>query len=504
MVLFLLAGIWNPVSLAAQDAVQHPVSPATDAPRRLDYWILEASQKPIPILSRKGKEARQFRKVVEALERYLDRKLETAEIAGKVVARHGSIQKRLGELPETAEGNWSLPEDLLRIVRTGISLNADQLVWTVPGGHRRFTLGKNPAATAERFIRETARAMGRDSKTAESYLWYLWMESCLDVLDSPFNHYVYADQMSAFDASRFGKSFGPGLVPEISGSRLVAKEVFDPVLQRAGLVPGSELTAVDGQALSGDSDHAFLKWLRPEKFVFRISFLADGTERTATAEALPFRHQTLSWTRVEEFVYVRLTSFSRDSLIELRRMFRSLKSSPPKGLILDLRGNPGGVANMGVTDCFFKPGQPIVTYRELPHGAIRSEDASLEYYDTPLVLLVDKRSASMSEVFAAAVSVHKRGWIIGEDTFGKAVGQRCQAVGPEGQLCLVHTRYYYPGTDISWDGKGIAPDIRVKVPEHEREALDAMTSTYLFDMDRQLKSDAALREGLRVLRGEDR
>jgi len=244
----------------------------------------------------------------------------------------------------------------------------------------------------------------------------------------------------------------------------------------------------------------YQKWLQAAAFSYQISFRNDQIEKTVKAEAVPIRHTTMSWTRRQDVVYLRISGFSHDSVIELRRLFRRNPPEQLQGLIIDLRGNPGGAASFDFVDCFFKPGNVIGTYQKLPRGEKQSLDASIEYYDVPLVVLVDRYSASMSEVFAAAISVHKRGVVIGQKTFGKGVGQRCQAIGKEGELCLVETRYYYPGTDRTWNGEGISPDIAVEVPDEKQEGINTFLSSTILDIDRQLETDAVLAEAMRVLR----
>jgi carboxyl-terminal processing protease len=183
----------------------------------------------------------------------------------------------------------------------------------------------------------------------------------------------------------------------------------------------------------------------------------------------------------------------------LRRMLRAITSAKAKGLILDLRGNPGGSLSYSIVDCFFKPGQIIGTYQSISEAKIEKIEATMEYFDIPLVLLVDEQSASMSEIFAAAVSVHKRGAIVGTKTYGKGVGQTCLPVGDEGKICLVQTRYFYPGTERTWNGEGISPDIEVNIGEEEQSVLEKIISRPVLDFDQQLKADKALREALLIL-----
>ena len=318
---------------------------------------------------------------------------------------------------------------------TGLTFSkvSDQMVLTCRGKTEEISLKNNLDRISRDTIKNASKLMGKEGKQSTPVLWYLWVEACLEILDSPYNSYTYSDQLAASNAISTGKAFGPGLIPEVTEQAVVAQNVFDPVLRRSGLVEGCELVAIDGEPLEGENGYQFGKWMRQDSFLYQISFRTDNSTKTVKAKAVPFRYPTLTWAKWRDIVYLRLSRFSRDSLVELRRLFRRLRNNPPIGLVIDLRGNAGGMANFGLVDCFLKPGQVISTYRVMSENEIQTVEASIEYYDYPIVLLVDNNSASMSEVFAAAVKTHNRGVIVGEKTFGKGVGQYCQLIGERGK-----------------------------------------------------------------------
>jgi carboxyl-terminal processing protease len=500
LILLLLAGLLCPVFLTAQGVKPNPEPVSGTFPGELKEWMSDIAHDSIPLLSQKKQETKQFRLITQAVERYLERRIETEKVAAAFIDHFHWLQKRFNSQQEPNPNHQKIAEQVKSLMGLEVSIEAGRLVWTCRNARGGISLRSGLVEVAEVSTRKASRLLGTHAAKAEPILWYLWVESCLDVLDSPFNHYVYSNQLAAFGAERMGKTFGPGLFPELSGDRIIAKDVFDPALTRAGLVPGSELTAIDGHKLTAEKSALFKKWLQPAVFSYQISFRNNQIEKTVKADSVPFRHPTLSWTRRQDIVYMRLSGFSRASVIELRRMFRLIQPEKPLGLIIDLRENPGGVLNFDFVDCFFKPGQIIGTFQHLPGGKMESVGASIEYYDIPLVLLVNRHSASMSEVFAAAVSVHKRGIIIGEKTYGKGVGQRCQSIGHEGELCLVETRYYYPGAEKTWNGEGITPDITIKVPNEKQSIIDDFLSGAILDLDQQLETDVALSEAVRVLR----
>lgn len=492
---FLLIFINMAFPLQPDTSLNSPSS--TLRPLELEDRILSLSKNSIPNLSQKGKYSQQFKLVAAAIERYQTHSLDTEKVS-EIFAKHAQAVKK--NFLDDKESDWDAEifSQMQLFSKLSISLEKGKLLWGLGDVVTTVPVG-NIVDTAESSVKSALKLLAKKSPLITQLLWFLWVESCMDVLDSPYNYYVYSDRLAAHEARSNGKTFGPGFLPEIAGSQVLVKNVFDPILKNAGLVTGSKLIAIDGKPAASDNQSVFGKWLRSAKYKYQIAFSNDSIEKTIMAEAVPFRRSTLIWAKRQDIAYGRLSEFSRDSLIELRRMLRAIASSKAKGLILDLRGNPGGNLSYGIVDCFFKPGQVIGAHQQIPDGKIETIEATMEYYGIPLVLLVNEQSASMSEVFAAAVSVHKRGVIVGAKTHGKGVGQTCVPVGLEGNICLVQTRYFYPGTERTWNGEGISPDIKVAISEEEQSALEDILFQPILGFDQQLKTDKAMQEALRIL-----
>jgi C-terminal processing protease CtpA/Prc len=490
--------IWCPLLGAEQAQYPETGSSAIHALGGLEDWM-ESSLDSEPVLSQKGKAAAQFKRVVKAIEEYRGRPLAAEEVARRFTRILESLQSKLKSAQDPARMS---PEQAKRI---GIladfraSIERDQLIFTGVGSRSTVVLNRNVSRVAADSIKKVTKVSGRTQARIANILWVIWIESCLDVLDSPFNYYIYSNQLTAYNVRSAGKTFCPGVVPAVSGDRIFAGEVYDPYLQRAGLVEGSELIAFNGQRLAPANGAIHEEWMRPTSYSYRLSFRNNQAEKTIRAEAIPFRHATLFWTRLQDVLYMHISEFSQDSMLELRRLFRDFRKTPLRGILIDLRGNKGGVENFGMVDFFFKPGQTIGTYKRLPDGKLETVPATIEYYEHPCVLLTDRHSASMSEVFAAAFAVHKRGLIVGEKTFGKGVGQTCSPVGDEGKICLIHTRYFFPGTDRTWDGEGIPPDVPAQIAEENGLALEHYFANPVPDIEEQLKVDAVLRQALHIL-----
>ena len=185
--------------------------------------------------------------------------------------------------------------------------------------------------------------------------------------------------------------------------------------------------------------------------------------------------------RKEGIACVRLTGFNPDSLRELTNALNDAKSQGMKGLILDLRYNPGGLLDVarGAVSMFLKEGTVLSTRgrTEAPQHFKIEEEA--DFGDLPLVILVNNGSASASEILAGALQYHERAIVLGERTFGKGSVQRVLPIGKRARLKLTTALYYLPSGRSPHrkpDAKlwGIDPDWEVKLtPKEIRKVLEA-------------------------------
>ncbi len=165
--------------------------------------------------------------------------------------------------------------------------------------------------------------------------------------------------------------------------------------------------------------------------------------------------------------YVRITSFqakTTDALLEGIETLKKENKGKLRGLVLDLRNNPGGVLNaaVGVSDAFLDSGKIVYT-----EG--RVADAKMEYTaqkgdvveNAPIVVLVNQGSASASEIVAGALKDHKRALIVGQKTFGKGSVQTVLPLDEKTAVKLTTARYFTP-SGRSIQAEGIAPDIELK------------------------------------------
>jgi len=246
--------------------------------------------------------------------------------------------------------------------------------------------------------------------------------------------------------------------------------------EEAGLQPGDEVVAVDGEDVSGvDANIVIRSVLGPAGTTVRLTIRREGEPELLEFEII--RAEILMPSVESEMLegdigYIRLVNFSNDTTDDLRSAIRDLRQTDLNGLILDLRGNGGGflVTAIEVASEFIEDGV-IMTERfgdgrEEAYEALGGGLAT----DLPLIILVNGGSASASEIVAGAIHDYGRGLLVGETTFGKGSVQNWIALsGEEGAVRVTVARWYTPmGTQIV--GDGLEPDHEVPYTNEDFEA----------------------------------
>ncbi len=287
-------------------------------------------------------------------------------------------------------------------------------------------------------------------------------------------HSDYLDE-EAFKELQVGTSgeFG-GLGIEVGmedGFVKVISPIDDTPAQRAGIQAGDLIIRLDEKPVKGMTLNDAVKLMRGKPGSdIELLVVREGSDKplkiTVTRDII--KVQSVKSRMLEPgYGYLRISSFqskTTDSLIEAIEKMNTENKEPLRGLVLDLRNNPGGVLNaaVGVSDAFLNDGKIVYT-----EG--RVEDAKMEYNaqegdeldGAPLVILVNQGSASASEIVAGALQDHKRGLIIGQKTFGKGSVQTVLPLDENTALKLTTARYFTPA-GRSIQAEGIKPDIEIK------------------------------------------
>jgi carboxyl-terminal processing protease len=250
-----------------------------------------------------------------------------------------------------------------------------------------------------------------------------------------------------------GHYYGVGMwVAGRGGKTVVIMPFTGSPAYKAGIRPGDVILEVDGKSTEGMNTNQVADMLKgpkgtpvkvtigregtPDPLVFDI--IRDEIARKSVSEAFYLR---------DGIAYVSIEQFNENTSQEVEEALAKLGEERIQGMILDLRQNPGGLLNEGVAVAgrFLRKGQVVVKHRgrtspEKPYPARRGNGGK-EY---PMVVLVDRYSASAAEIVAGALQDHDRAWILGENTFGKGLVQTVYPLSENTGLALTTARYYTP------------------------------------------------------------
>ena len=268
-----------------------------------------------------------------------------------------------------------------------------------------------------------------------------------------------------------GKFGGLGIeVTMESGVVKVVSPIDDTPAHKAGLKPGDYIVNIDGQPVVGMTLNDAVDKMRGKvgskvKLTIR-RFNQKPFDVTIKREEIKI--QTVkSSIKSEDVAYVRITSFSEntDKMVEkaVKDAKKKLKGNL-KGIILDIRNNPGGLLDqaVSVSDLFLNQGEIVSTRSRNEEDTVKYNAKKGDIADgLPIVIIVNDGSASASEIVAGALQDHKRAVILGEKTFGKGSVQTVIPLGKHGAMRLTTARYYTP-SGRSIQVKGIEPDVAVK------------------------------------------
>jgi carboxyl-terminal processing protease len=277
-----------------------------------------------------------------------------------------------------------------------------------------------------------------------------------------------------------GEFGGLGIeVTQEGGYIKVISPIDETPAARAGIRPGDFITHLNGTSVQGLTLQEAVEQMRGQRNTqIKITIRRQGTERpielTLTRDVI--RPQVVRF-RLEDgnLGFVRITSFNEQTEAGLRRALQQLKQQAQgglKGLVLDLRNNPGGLLDQAVqvTDDFLTQGEIVSTRARRQEDAQRWNAKPGDIADgLPIVVLINGGSASASEIVAGALQDHRRAVVVGMKSFGKGSVQTVMPVPGHGAIRLTTARYYTP-SGRSIQGTGIEPDIEVLATREETRA----------------------------------
>jgi len=284
----------------------------------------------------------------------------------------------------------------------------------------------------------------------------------------PHSEYLDKEGLAQLDEDTTGQYSGLGIeVLQQDGGLLIVTPIDDTPASRAGIRPGDSIVKIDGVLVDPQNVDDMFKRLRGKPgSKITLTIVHKGSDSPVDMH-LTRENIAITSVKVHQlepgYDYIRITQFQSDTAADLERKLAALvgKDGAPKGAVLDLRNNPGGLltAAVGVSDDFLDSGT-IVTTR----GRLADSNMSFSAHPgdllngAPLVVLVNHGTASAAEIVSGALKDNHRALLIGQRTFGKGVVQTVLPLDADHAVKITTARYYTPnGTSIQ--AEGIKPDI---------------------------------------------
>lgn len=317
-----------------------------------------------------------------------------------------------------------------------------------------------------------------DDETAKDNIYKAYLSSYGD----KYTMYYTADEYKALKESTNGKFYGIGAVCQLSGEGgVLLVDVYDNGAgYQAGLRSGDRVVNVDGRDITDMELSSAVALIKGDKGTSVTLEVIRGTERlTFSAVRDAVEAKTVSYTLLDNNIgYLSISQFEEVTTKQFKAAVEDLQSQGMKGLVIDIRNNPGGLLDTVVGMLKYMLPDGLIVYTEDKQGNRKEyKGQDNDEFNLPLAVIVNGNSASASEIFAGAIQDYGKGTIIGTQTYGKGIVQTVKPLTDGSTIKFTIAKYFTPkGQDIH--GKGVTPDM---VVEYDTDA----------DVDTQL--DAAIK-----------
>jgi carboxyl-terminal processing protease len=357
------------------------------------------------------------------------------------------------------------------------------------------------------------------------------IDSMLDNLD-PYTNYIPESELEDYKYMTTGQYGGIGSLIRKKGDYIAISEPYEGFpAQKGGLIAGDIILEVDGKSIKGKNTDEVSKVLKgspntPVKLLIKREGEATNITKIITREEIKINNVPYSGIVDDGIGYVYLNQFTEDASKNVKDAILELKTNHPdlKGIILDLRGNPGGLLHEAVnlSNLFVEKGTEIVSTKGKVSEWQKSYKALNAPVDLnlPIAVLVNRGSASASEIVSGAIQDLDRGVVVGQKTFGKGLVQTTRNLTYNSKLKVTTAKYYIPsgrciqaldythrnedgsvgkvpdslmtafktknGREV-FDGGGVNPDVTVKPKTASKILISLESKGLIFDYATQFK-----------------
>ena len=308
---------------------------------------------------------------------------------------------------------------------------------------------------------------------------YKSIREMLKKLEDPYTRFMNPEEFKSLQVDTSGELTGIGITisqDEKTKQLLVIAPIEDTPAFRAGILAKDIILEIDGKKTKGMDTNDAVSLIRGKAGTrVKLTILRNGRKKQfniqrARIEIHPVRYSEKK-TPSGNIGYIRLNQFSANASKEMKDAIKNLESKKVSGYILDLRGNPGGLlyASIEIAQMWMNKGTIVFTIdRQGTQDKQVANGSALT--NKPLVVLVDKGSASASEILSGALQDNKRAILVGNKTFGKGLVQSVQPLKSGSGLAVTIAKYHTPsGKDIN--KHGIDPDVKVELTDAQRQDL---------------------------------
>lgn len=294
----------------------------------------------------------------------------------------------------------------------------------------------------------------------------------INSLNDPYSTYYTVDEYKALLESSSGvyQGIGSTVSQDVkTGIITIVKPFVSGPAYKAGLLPGDIIYKVEGEEVTGvDLTEVVSKMKGEEGTKVNITILRDGDTKPLdfTITRKKIEVPTIEYQMLEDKIgYIVISEFDKVTVTQFTNAIDELEDSGMKGLVIDVRSNPGGLldAVVKMLDRLLPKG--LIVYTEDKYGNRETEDAlDSKKINVPLAVLINGNSASASEIFAGAIQDYEIGTVVGTTSFGKGIVQKVIPLTDGTAIKLTISKYFTPkGRNIH--GTGIKPDIEVELDE---------------------------------------